>query len=1127
MGEDVKPDITAVRSPSVASSRSPEPAHHRTFSGSQSQQHDGGANRARKRVIKADSDDEEDGRGTEPLFGGSDAGEGDDSFSAASAAVEQEIHQLGEEEYVAPQADGGGEEEDDEYQDDDGEESEEEPLATAVRRAKKQKRQEDVKGLYKGESILPEEEFGSKTVIEVYTMIKKGMINLSPSYQRDTVWPVKHCEGLIDSLLRNMHVPHLLFNVYTPATPEHNPPRYPPEGTDDPLYASCAPEEQIEPAGTAAVAKSVMSMKGKKREEREGDVAREVWNCADGKQRMSAIVKFIDGEFDVPSQIGGKFTYDSMPDSARAVFESKRLRYGFFRELTEQQEREIFKRVQLGKALDKGEIMAAIDAPYADWAREFQAMYFSKGNPHSFRPRLNALSRGTHLVAAYAATRNILVAKDKGLAMLKNESDSVRKKNLSSNRVPSQADTALVQQVMARFYRLTLVQALDGEDSWPDTPLGRSYTEARIPVPHRVWRLKPEQIGKKAAATKKEQTVTLAPVELHFLPAVVYEFDEQCPYDGQMLELIENLRIHLHRKFPGEMKDNSKVWDELKKWCRDFDVGTIKNKYRDDGSLRGGPRAKKRAPPPPPEPVAAPAKKKKKAVAPAPAPPKKKAPAPQASTSTSTRGGAGPSSSDFLPSATPQTQRGAVSQGPKYSPGAVLPFGSPVPAPVASGSGTRKNASAAGTVPSTSGSSAGAGKKRPLPPPPPPTPAPQQALSAKQQKYASAFGAGGFNAPAGSVAAAAHLPAANAGRLNGMGSFKKRGREREEFQVDERGRPIYPSASAPAAAAQNGGGYGPQAIEYAEMAMADYDAIDEQRRADEERRKRAETQAALGIGRGNGGGHGGGGADGYRSTSGGGGTYGGGGYGSGHQSPLRDEPLMKRVKREPDADDQDREREKALQVKNLLLGGGGGGGAAGPRPGYSRESSRRPDERERDSRRREDSYRDSRDSRDRGDRYDDRDRDRYGGGGGGGRRFESDAYAAPRERERDGGRGWDDRDRGGYRNGGGGYGGGGSRDYDRGGRYEDDYYRGGSGGRRDDEPPRAGSATSRLPPGALNKSAGNGGSGGGYGSSYPPSNGNGAPPPNPAAAAYGQRGQALADQGQLAPPTQDPRKRRP
>ncbi|CDR42550.1 RHTO0S07e00980g1_1 [Rhodotorula toruloides] len=99
-------------------------------------------------------------------------------------------------------------------EDEDEDSSDEEALAEQQLRAVQAKKMEAVKGLYKGERVLPEEEFGSKTVREIYDMLKAGVINLSPDYQREAVWPETHSAGLIESLLRNMHVPELLFNIY-------------------------------------------------------------------------------------------------------------------------------------------------------------------------------------------------------------------------------------------------------------------------------------------------------------------------------------------------------------------------------------------------------------------------------------------------------------------------------------------------------------------------------------------------------------------------------------------------------------------------------------------------------------------------------------------------------------------------------------------------------------------------------------------------------------------------------------------------------------------------------------------------------------------------------------------------
>ena len=88
--------------------------------------------------------------------------------------------------------------------------------------------------------------------------------------------------GLIESLLRNMHVPELLFNIS------------PPLDSRDPWYRRIQPALQIRPEGRAALPEGWHFESDV--DEGEGDeqrVVMQVWNCADGKQRMSAISKCV------------------------------------------------------------------------------------------------------------------------------------------------------------------------------------------------------------------------------------------------------------------------------------------------------------------------------------------------------------------------------------------------------------------------------------------------------------------------------------------------------------------------------------------------------------------------------------------------------------------------------------------------------------------------------------------------------------------------------------------------------------------------------------------------------------------------------------------------------------------
>ncbi|GAA5821177.1 hypothetical protein JCM3770_002267 [Rhodotorula araucariae] len=449
--------------------------------------------------------------------------------------------------------------------------SDDESLLAQQRRRGAAKRMHAVEGLYKGDAVLPTEEFGSLAVLDIYRMIKGGVINTTPDYQREVVWPAEHVTGLIESILRNMHVPELLFNVYTP------------QDTRDKWYRLIRPAMQIRPAGRAELPERSGEESDADDDDEEERVVRQVWNCADGKQRMTAIMKFIDDEVAVKGESGKMYTYSMLPPSARDVFNSKRLRYGFFRELSDRQEREIFKRVQRGKALDKGEVLNAIDTGYSDWVRELLTEFLGSDD-RSLRPRILRGERGAALTGVYQASRNILIGVDK----MKSETDVRRKATLEQQDPPKRGQRDKVLVTLRRFRDLTCVPPLEGEDRWPDTTAYDDLRGRGVPVPHRVWRLRPEMVPAKRKAKSKRagEAVTFAPVELHILPAVLHRFRELS--DGDLLELVEMVRIHIHDKLTGEVKDNSKTYDLVKRWIKDFDISDLAYKYNNDGSLRDG-----------------------------------------------------------------------------------------------------------------------------------------------------------------------------------------------------------------------------------------------------------------------------------------------------------------------------------------------------------------------------------------------------------------------------------------------------------------------------------------------------------------------------------------------------------
>ncbi|KAK0440452.1 uncharacterized protein EV420DRAFT_1132240 [Desarmillaria tabescens] len=156
-------------------------------------------------------------------------------------------------------------------------------------------------------------------------------LDLEPEYQRDVVWSDSKQSQLIDSLIHNYYIPPLIFAV------------------------SLTPEGE------------------------------EKRTCIDGKQRLSSIRRFIDGHImHKDSVTQGKFWYISrsgagrtrsrtiLPMQLKSRFSNTQITCVEYDDLTQDQEREIFRRVQLGVALTPAERLQAITGPLASLIREVQ-----------------------------------------------------------------------------------------------------------------------------------------------------------------------------------------------------------------------------------------------------------------------------------------------------------------------------------------------------------------------------------------------------------------------------------------------------------------------------------------------------------------------------------------------------------------------------------------------------------------------------------------------------------------------------------------------------------------------------------------------------------------------------------
>ncbi|EKM80113.1 hypothetical protein AGABI1DRAFT_38315 [Agaricus bisporus var. burnettii JB137-S8] len=168
-------------------------------------------------------------------------------------------------------------------------------------------------------------------------MIHEGQIDLNPSYQRDVVWPDSKQVGLIDSLFRNFYVPPVVFAL--------------------------TKDEDGAPIRV----------------------------CVDGKQRLTSIQKFFDGQVLDRDPVTKRLFWFTISESSRGVrneipekykkeFANKSITCVEYYDIDPAQEREIFQRVQLGMTLTAAEKLQAISSPFAEWISELESRHVTVEN---------------------------------------------------------------------------------------------------------------------------------------------------------------------------------------------------------------------------------------------------------------------------------------------------------------------------------------------------------------------------------------------------------------------------------------------------------------------------------------------------------------------------------------------------------------------------------------------------------------------------------------------------------------------------------------------------------------------------------------------------------------------------
>ncbi|KAG2148976.1 hypothetical protein DEU56DRAFT_87764 [Suillus clintonianus] len=203
------------------------------------------------------------------------------------------------------------------------------------------KRSQNYDGGYILRNVLKLPRATTYTTQALYEQIIGSDIDLDPEYQRDVVWSEAKQVGLIDSILRNFYVPPVIFVSH-----QHS------DGS-------------------------------------------ETKTCIDGKQRLTSIQRFMDGQiYHKDPQTGDKYWYKSnasnqtgrsagyiLPGKYQRLFANKQIVCIEYQDLPDSEEREIFQRVQLGMALTPAEKLQVTNTPMASFVRRLEAEYFGEDKP--------------------------------------------------------------------------------------------------------------------------------------------------------------------------------------------------------------------------------------------------------------------------------------------------------------------------------------------------------------------------------------------------------------------------------------------------------------------------------------------------------------------------------------------------------------------------------------------------------------------------------------------------------------------------------------------------------------------------------------------------------------------------
>ncbi|KAJ8090092.1 hypothetical protein PM082_018672 [Marasmius tenuissimus] len=404
----------------------------------------------------------------------------------------------------------------------------------------------------------------------LFEQLDKGYIDINPDYQRDVVWKQDRQEGLIESLFKNYYVPPILFST-------------------------CMDKEGAE-----------------------------FKTCMDGKQRLTSIQSFLKGIipfkdtetddilwFTDNQEVKIRGLKRLLPQRLRDIFCSKQISCVEYEEISDDDQRDIFIRVQKGMALTGPEKLRAMGGPRREFIDALVKKHVTEDGLRHKEVGWGSERAKDFQCFSYATVAISRWDADQGLKTFLNASSisswldekPKKRKRKSAARGRKKAKPSAPRQESSD------AEMEDEEDE------GHRLRGPVAPVPEAL-RGKMEGTYQLVVALARDQRynrafrplgtiMKVSPIEMIGIPLLVYALHtSRSPFDEdttastpehtkeELCRLIMIMRRLLHKKYPYAVKINYRVGKSMVDFCLEASKdaqGTIK-KYEE--ALGGGPDMK-------------------------------------------------------------------------------------------------------------------------------------------------------------------------------------------------------------------------------------------------------------------------------------------------------------------------------------------------------------------------------------------------------------------------------------------------------------------------------------------------------------------------------------------------------